>query len=83
MPERLVKLALLANGLADQIAKRELDCQPESEPDHGLTSLKLHFARYSARKSAGKPETHPHCLQRNCWPFHEVRGMVGHFSPPQ
>jgi hypothetical protein len=30
MPERLVKLALLALSPADQMAKRELDCQPDS-----------------------------------------------------
>ena len=37
MPEHLVKLAFLATGPADQVAKRELDCQPEGEAYHGVT----------------------------------------------
>jgi hypothetical protein len=36
MPESLVKLALLALSLADQVAKRELDCEPDCEHDHEL-----------------------------------------------
>jgi hypothetical protein len=52
MPEHLVKLALLALNPADQMAKWELDYQPESEADHELiaSTASISKACASSRK---------------------------------